>query len=83
MEKKLRPGTRTYTRPRTGCPEKLNGLKKIIQENPGTSQVILHLVYEDNGEVIIGVNEQLRLSPLGPAISRIKELIDGAEVKII
>ncbi|WKZ31613.1 MAG: DNA polymerase III subunit alpha [Thermodesulfobacteriota bacterium] len=84
MEKKLKArNTHIHAPADVLSGEKLNGLKKIIQENPGTSQVILHLVYADNGEVIIGVNEQLKLSPLGPAISRIKELIDGAEVKII
>ncbi|CAG0930775.1 partial DNA polymerase III subunit alpha, partial [Planctomycetaceae bacterium] len=62
---------------------KLTELKKIIQENPGTSQVILQLVYPDNGRIIIGVSDALRMSPLEPAVARIKELIEGAEVEII
>jgi DNA polymerase-3 subunit alpha len=63
--------------------EKLTELKKILQENPGNSQVILRLVYPDNGSVIIGVNDGLRMSPLEPVVTRIKKLIDGAEIEII
>lgn len=63
--------------------EKIAGLRKIIQDNPGSSQVILHIEYPGNGSVIIGVNEGLRMSPLEPAVARIKELIDGAQVEII
>ncbi|MCC6503128.1 MAG: DNA polymerase III subunit alpha [Deltaproteobacteria bacterium] len=63
--------------------EKLSELKKIIQENPGNSQVILRLIYPDNGSVIIGVNDGLRMSPLEPVVTRIKELIDGAQVEIV
>ncbi|HBG45997.1 MAG TPA: DNA polymerase III subunit alpha [Deltaproteobacteria bacterium] len=63
--------------------EKLMELKKVIQEHPGTSTVIVHLVYPDNGSVIIGVNESLKMSPQESAVARIKELIDGAQVEII
>ncbi|CAG1066312.1 DNA polymerase III subunit alpha [uncultured bacterium] len=62
---------------------KLTELRKIIQENPGSSQVILKLLYPDNGMVIIGVGENLRMSPLEAAVAKIKELIEGAEVEIV
>lgn len=84
MEKKLKARNTHIHAPVDGLTnEKLTELKKIIQENPGTSPVILHLVYPDQGRIIISVNDGLKLSPLEPAIARIKELIDGAQVEII
>ena len=84
MEKKLKARNTHIHAPVDGLTnEKLSELKKIIQENPGTSPVILHLVYPDQGRVILSVNDGLKISPLEPAIARIKELIDGAQVEII
>ncbi|MBI2399959.1 MAG: DNA polymerase III subunit alpha, partial [Deltaproteobacteria bacterium] len=83
-DKKLKARNTHIHAPVTGLTgEKLAELKKIIQENPGSSQVILQLIYPDNGRVIIGVNDGLRMSPLDAAVTRIKELIDGAEVEIV
>jgi len=84
MEKKLKARNTHIHAPIDGLTgEKLAELKKIIQENPGTSPVILHLVYPDQGRIIISVNDGLKISPLEPAVARIKELIDGAQVEII
>jgi len=83
-DKKLKARNTHIHAPVTGLTgEKLAELKKIIQENPGSSQVILRLIYPDNGSVIISVNEGLKMSPLDAAVAKIKELIDGAEVEIV
>lgn len=83
-EKKLKARNTHIHAPVTGLTsEKLTELKKIIQENPGSSQVILRLIYPDNGSVILSVNEGLKMSPLDAAVAKIKELIDGAEVEIV
>ncbi|MFQ5735428.1 MAG: DNA polymerase III subunit alpha [Thermodesulfobacteriota bacterium] len=62
---------------------RLTGLKEIIEANPGPSPVFLHLLYPEDREVVISLNERLRISPLDDAFARIKELIDGAAIKVI
>ncbi len=60
---------------------KIAGLKEIIEANPGPSQVILHLMYPDH-EVVISVSDKLRITPVGGAFDRIKELIEGAAIEV-
>ncbi len=62
---------------------KFTGLKEIIEANPGSSPVFLHLMYPGDREVVIGLSDKLKISPLEDAFTRIKELIDGAAIKVI
>ncbi|MDP2688824.1 MAG: DNA polymerase III subunit alpha, partial [Deltaproteobacteria bacterium] len=62
---------------------KFTGLKEIIEANPGSSPVFLHLMYPGDREVVIGLSDKLKISPLEDAFARIKELIDGASIKVI
>lgn len=63
--------------------EKLTELRKIIQDNPGSSQVFLKLIYSAPDDYrYLSTDEKLRLNPVEPVVTRIKELIEGAEVEI-
>ena len=62
---------------------RLAGLRKIIEENAGPSPVYLHIQYPGGREVTIGLSDRLKVSPLEGAFDRIKELIDGAAIKVI
>jgi len=60
--------------------ERLTRLKDIIMANPGTSAVLLHVT--GNGrEVIIAVDDELKINPVEEAFVRIRETLD-AEVKV-
>ncbi len=63
--------------------EKLAGLKKIMQENAGASPVFLHLVYPGGSEVVIGVPDELRISPEEDTFKRINGFMDGVEIKVV
>ncbi|MBI5237540.1 MAG: DNA polymerase III subunit alpha [Deltaproteobacteria bacterium] len=63
--------------------EKLEGLKKIISENPGPSQVLLTILYPDGARVVLGLPDSLKLTPSPKAFACIKKIIEGAELKTI
>ncbi len=60
---------------------KLGELKDILKTSPGASQVFLHLLYPDDGEVIIGVSEGLKVSPSEELLCKIKGIAGGALIK--
>ncbi|MBI5469657.1 MAG: DNA polymerase III subunit alpha [Deltaproteobacteria bacterium] len=83
IEKKIKPRNTHIMAPTVGLgSEKFSELRKIIEDNPGTSPVFLHLLYPDDREVVIGLNG-LKLAPTEEAISLIRELFGNAEVKVI
>ena len=51
----------------------LSALKDVLKANPGTFPVILHLM-SDEGEVIIGAGDELRISANEDALLKIKGL---------
>ncbi|MBI5886806.1 MAG: DNA polymerase III subunit alpha [Deltaproteobacteria bacterium] len=60
--------------------DRLTRLRDIIMANPGTSAVLLHVT--GNGrEVIIAVDDELKINPVEEAFVRIRETLD-AEVKV-
>ena len=60
--------------------EKLQLLRDIIKANPGTSNIVLHVA--GNGrEVIIAVDDGLRINPVEEAFVRIRETLE-AQVKV-
>jgi len=63
--------------------ERLAALRKIIEENPGPSPVYLHIQYPGGRDVNISLSDKLKVSPIEGAFARIKELIDGAAIKVI
>ncbi len=62
---------------------KLGELKNLLKASPGGSQVYLHLGYPDDGEVIISVNEGLKISLTDELRAGIKDLIAGSTIKTV
>ncbi len=60
----------------------LSALKDVLKANPGTFPVILHLM-SDEGEVIIGAGDELRISANEDALLKIKGLnfVSGTRVQ--
>ncbi len=84
MEKKLKvKNTHVYARAEGIEASGLTGFRKILEEHPGASPVFLHLLYPDDGEIVIGVREDLKADPSQEAIEKIKTFLNGAEVRLI
>ena len=84
MEKKLKvKNTHVYAKTDGFEPSRLAGFRKILEENPGASPVFLHLLYPDDGEVVIGVREDLKADPSQETIEKIRTLLNGADVRLI
>lgn len=62
---------------------KLGELRDVLKASPGASRVYLHLIYPDDGTVIISLNDGLKISPTEELRARIKELIAGAALKTV
>jgi DNA polymerase III subunit alpha len=62
---------------------KLGELRDLFKSNPGASQVYLHLIYPDDGTVIISLNDGLKISPTDELRAGLKELIAGATLKTV
>ncbi|MBI5559989.1 MAG: DNA polymerase III subunit alpha [Deltaproteobacteria bacterium] len=63
-----------------GCMERL---KEILKEHPGNSPVFLHLVYPDEREVIVGLPDEIKIDPAGSVFERVKEAVNGAEIRLL
>ncbi|MBI5643952.1 MAG: DNA polymerase III subunit alpha [Deltaproteobacteria bacterium] len=85
LEKKIKTkNTHIHAKAANIDAEKLTLLKKILEDNKGSSPVFLHLFFPEDREVVIAVSEDIKINPLGEAeITKIKELIDGADIKIL
>ncbi|MBI5826521.1 MAG: DNA polymerase III subunit alpha [Deltaproteobacteria bacterium] len=84
MEKKLKvKNTHVYARTEGFEAARLSGFRKLLEEHPGASPVFLHLLYPDDGEIVIGVGEDLKADPSQETIEKIKTILNGAEVRLI
>lgn len=59
----------------------LSALKDVLKANPGTSPVILHLM-SDEGEVIIGASDELRISDSEDALLKIRGLDGVSDARV-
>ncbi len=83
MEKKLKVKNTHISAPAESLDaDRLTELKKILEENPGSSPVYLRLVYPD-GDVVLAVSEGMKITPSEETLAKIKDLIDGSAVKVI
>ncbi|MBI5453343.1 MAG: DNA polymerase III subunit alpha [Deltaproteobacteria bacterium] len=64
--------------------EKLTALKAAFESSKGASPVILHVFLPPDREVILGLPDELKVNPLDEVMkTKIKEIVDGAEIKIL
>ena len=64
--------------------DKLTALKTVFEAAKGASPVILHMYLPPDREVVLGLPEELKVNPLDETMkAKLKELIDGAEIKIL
>ncbi|MDO8426593.1 MAG: hypothetical protein Q7T24_03655, partial [Deltaproteobacteria bacterium] len=84
MEKKLKIKNTHITAPADALDaDKLTELKKVLEANPGSVPVYLHLLYPEDRVVVIALSESLKITPAEEVFSKIKDLIDGSSIKVI
>ncbi len=64
-------------------PQRFEELKGILRENPGRSPVFLHLVYPDDGEVVLSLPDVLRVEPKEDMLERIRGLFRNSEIRLL
>ncbi len=84
IEKKIKAKNTHIMAPAGGLDrEKLGALKELFASRPGSSPVFLHLLFPDDREVVIGVRNDIRISPVEETFTLIKGLITGADVRVV
>jgi len=56
-------------------------LKRILESHPGKSPVILHLIYPDKREVVVGLPDELSIEPREETFNEISSLTQGMEIR--
>ena len=60
--------------------ETMEGLKQVVKAHPGPSPVFLHLDCPE-GEVVVGLPDDLKIDPAKETLEEVKRLISGTEIK--
>ncbi len=73
--------THIFTKTETVKEDTFAELKKILELHPGNSEVILHLIYPDKKDIVVGLPENLMIEPGEQTFSEITSVMQGSEIR--
>lgn len=60
--------------------DKMDELKDIIKENPGSSSLFIHLRYPDKRVVVVSLDEEYNIDPSKATLSKIKNVFINSDI---